>query len=66
MVNFDNNVIEKWWQAKDSSEAFIALMMKAVSVSETSANSRKTTRRNIPQDIFILPVVIILNLTYRI
>jgi hypothetical protein len=35
----------------------IALMMEAVSTFETSVNFYQTTRRNIPEDIFILAAV---------
>jgi cell division protein FtsL len=34
----------------DVSEEFIALMMEAVSTSETSVNVFHTTRRNIPEE----------------
>jgi hypothetical protein len=35
--------------------SIIALMMEAVSTSETSVNFYETKRRNIPEDIFIPP-----------
>jgi hypothetical protein len=35
----------------------IALMMEAAITSETSVNFYETTRRNIPEDIFILAAV---------
>jgi hypothetical protein len=35
----------------------IALMMEAVSISETSASFYETARRNIPEDVFLLAVV---------
>jgi hypothetical protein len=34
--------------------SLIALMMEAVSTSETSVSIYQTTRRNIPEDIFVL------------
>jgi hypothetical protein len=37
--------------------AIIALMMDEVSTTETSVNFYQTTRRNIPEDIFILAAV---------
>jgi hypothetical protein len=45
----------------DTSEALnvsiIALMMAVVSVSETSASFYQTTRRNVPENAFILTAV---------
>jgi hypothetical protein len=35
----------------------IALMMEAASTSETTVNFCQTTRRNIPEDVFILAAV---------
>jgi hypothetical protein len=42
-----------------------ALMMEAASTSEMSVNFYQTTRRNIPEIIFILAAVRTCNLTYK-
>jgi hypothetical protein len=41
----------------DVSEELTAFIIRAVSTSETSVNFYQTTRRNIPEDIFILVAV---------
>jgi hypothetical protein len=39
-----------FWDIQPSSLAFIDLLMKAASISETSVNFYQTTRRNNPED----------------
>jgi hypothetical protein len=41
----------------NASIIIIILMMEAISTSETNVNFYQTTRRNIPEDIFILVAV---------